>query len=177
MKPPNTIATSRLLLRIPVLHDADAIFAKYAQDPEVTKYLIWHPHSNINITRDFILNCIQSWETGTSFPWVIAQKSDHEIIGMFELRLDTFRANIGYVIARDYWGLGYATEITNAVIEWALMQESIYRVWATCDTENIASAKVLEKAGMQREGILRCFTVHPNISDKPRDSYCYSIVK
>ncbi|MBA4375590.1 MAG: hypothetical protein C0401_05385 [Anaerolinea sp.] len=81
-------------------------------------------------------------------------KKDHELIGMIELRLDQHCADLGYVIAREYWGNGYATEITQSVVEWAVAQESIYRVWAICDIENLASARVLEKTGMQREGIL-----------------------
>ncbi len=176
-KPPATLETSRLLLRLPVLDDAIAIFQKYAQDQEVTKYLIWQPHENINITREFIHRCIQCWQDETAFPWVIVRKSNNELVGMIELRIDKFRADLGYVIAREYWGNGYATEITKSVIEWAMAQENIYRVWATCDVENLASARVLEKMGMQREGVLRRFMIHPNVSDKPRDSYCYSLVK
>jgi [ribosomal protein S5]-alanine N-acetyltransferase len=176
-RPPAVLETSRLHLRMPVLNDVQAIFRKYAQDPQVTKYLIWRPHDNINLTREYIQNCILAWNTGTAFPWVIVRKNDNEVIGMFELRIDQFCADFGYVIAREYWGSGYATEVTKAVIEWAIAQDSIYRVWATCDIENIASARVLEKAGMQREGVLRRFIIHPNISDEPRDSYCFSLVK
>jgi RimJ/RimL family protein N-acetyltransferase len=57
------------------------------------------------------------------------------------------------------------------------MQNTIYRVWATCDVENFACAGVLIKAGMLKEGILRRYILHPNISPEPRDSYCYSVVK
>jgi RimJ/RimL family protein N-acetyltransferase len=177
IKPPEVLETSRLLLRLPVLDDANVIFQKYAQDQEVTKHLIWRPHENINITREFIRLCIQSWKINTSFPWVVIRKNDDKLVGMLELRIDKFRADLGYVIAREYWGNGYATEITKSVVDWAIAQESIFRVWATCDVENLASSRVLEKAGMQREGVLRRFIVHPNISDEPRDSYCYSIVK
>lgn len=177
MKPPDTVETSRLLLRLPVLDDVDIIFRKYAQDRDVTKYLIWRPHENITVTREFVRRCIQCWKDETSFSWVVVRKKDHELIGMIELRLDKLIADLGYVIARGYWGKGYATEITKSVVEWAMAQENIYRCWATCDIENLASARVLEKAGMQREGVLRRFTVHPNISDEPRDSYCYSAVK
>ena len=176
-RPPETLETIRLLMRMPVLADVDTIFRKYAQDKEVTKFLIWRPHENINVTREFILRCIQCWENETAFPWVIVRKNDSELVGMIELRIDKYAANLGYVIAREYWGNGYATEATKTVVEWAMLQESIYRIWATCDIENLASERVLEKAGMQREGILRRFIVHPNISNKPRDSYCYSVVK
>ncbi|MFN8411630.1 MAG: GNAT family N-acetyltransferase [Anaerolineales bacterium] len=177
IKPPEILETSRLLLRLPVLDDANDIFQKYAQDQEVTKHLIWRPHENVNVTREFIRHCIQSWLSNTSFPWVVIRKNDDELLGMLELRIDTFRADLGYVLAREYWGNGYATEITKAVVDWAMAQESIFRVWATCDVENLASARVLEKAGMQREGILRRYIVHPTISNEPRDSYCYSKVK
>jgi ribosomal-protein-alanine N-acetyltransferase len=96
---------------------------------------------------------------------------------MIEIRLDKFRADFGYGIARQYWGYGYTTEAAKIVIQWALEQESIYRVWAICDVENVASTRVMDKAGMQKEGILRRFMLHPNISTEPRDCYCYSIVK
>jgi len=73
--------------------------------------------------------------------------------------------------------MGYMTEAVAGIIDWALKQESVYRVWAVCDVENLASAQVLEKAGMQREGILRRWTMHPNRSDEPRDCYCCAITK
>ena len=176
-KPPKTLETSRLLLRLPTLDDMATIFQKYTQDQEVTKYLIWRPHENINVTREFIYRCIQCWKEESAFPWVVIRKKDGELVGMIELRIDKLSADLGYVIAREYWGNGYATEITKTIVDWAMAQENIYRIWATCDIENIASARVLEKAGMQREGILRRYMIHPNISDEPRDSYCYSKVK
>jgi ribosomal-protein-alanine N-acetyltransferase len=50
-------------------------------------------------------------------------------------------------------------------------------VWATCDVDNVASARLLERVGMEREGVLRQWLVHPNLSEAPRDCLCYSIVK
>ncbi len=176
-KPPETLETARLVLRIPIMPDADIIFQKYTRNEEVTKYLIWRPHQNVVTTRKYIRRCIQNWNEGGAFPWIIVRKSDDKVVGMFELRIEGFRADFGYVIAQEFWGLGYATEVTRSVIEWAMAQANIYRVWATCDIENLASARVLEKAGMQREGILRRYIVHPNINDEPRDCFCYSVVK
>ena len=96
---------------------------------------------------------------------------------MIDLRIEGHRADFGYVLGRDYWGQGYATEALQAVVEYALSQDSIVRVWAVCDVENTASARVMEKAGLKREGILRKYIINPHISDEPRDCYCYSIVK
>ena len=68
-------------------------------------------------------------------------------------------------------------DAANAVVEWALAQPEIYRVWAVCDVDNLASARVLEKIGMQCEGLLRRYILHPNISEAPRDCWCYAKVK
>ena len=172
-----TIETRRLRLRFPTLDDAEEIFLKYAQDQEVTKYLVWPPHNSIRQTKEFIQSCEQRLENGDAFPRIIEIKSTDELIGMIDLRIDRHRADFGYVIAREYWGKGYATEALKSVVELALSQERIFRVWAVCDVENIASARVMEKAGLEREGILRSYIVHPQISDEPRDCFCYSIVK
>jgi len=69
------------------------------------------------------------------------------------------------------------TEAAQALVEWALSQPEIYRVWAVCDVQNTASTKVLEKLGMRREGVLRRWIIHPNIDVVPRDCYCYAITK
>ena len=96
---------------------------------------------------------------------------------MIDLRPQGERTEIGYVLARPYWGQGYMTEAARAVVEWTLSQPEIYRVWAVCDVDNAASAKVLEKVGMQREGVLRRWITHPNVEAVPRDCYCYAIIK
>ena len=64
-------------------------------------------------------------------------------------------STLGYVLARNYWSRGYPTEAAKVVFEWAAGLEGVYRIWATCDIENAASVRVLEKIGMSREGILR----------------------
>ena len=176
-KIPKNIETDRLRLRLPRLDDAEAIFLKYAQDLEVTKYLIWAPHSSIAQTKEFIQSCVQRVADGDTFPRVIEIKSNHELIGMIDLRIVKHRADFGYVVAQDYWGEGYATEALKAVVSYALSLESIFRVWAVCDVENIASARVMEKAGLEKEGVLRNYIIHPGISHEPRDCFCYSIVK
>jgi [ribosomal protein S5]-alanine N-acetyltransferase len=177
MRPPDTLITSRLILRLPQVEDAQAIYDGYAQDPEVVKYLTWRPHPDIETTRAFLLRCLQCWENSTAFPWVIVAKGNRSLVGMIELRIEPYRADLGYGLARPFWGQGFATESVKAVLGWALDQPAIFRVWAVCDIENTASARVLEKAGMVREGILRRYILHPNISSEPRDAYCYAKVK
>ena len=96
---------------------------------------------------------------------------------MVAIRPHGFKADIGYVLAKPYWGRGLMTEAVRAVVDLAFTDPQIHRVWAVCDIDNTASARVLEKSGMTREGVLRRWTIHPNVSDLPRDVLCYSRVR
>lgn len=177
MKPPLTLETSRLLLRKPIAEDAELIFQQYAQDPEVTKYMNWQPHQSIEETREWVSRCISVWAEASAFPYVLICQEDAQLIGMVEIRINQFKADIGYVLAKSRWGKGYMSEAVRALSDWALGKDEIYRVWAFCDIENSASARVMEKVGMHREGILKRWFIHPNISKEPRDCYCYAISK
>jgi RimJ/RimL family protein N-acetyltransferase len=175
--PLKSLKTDRLRLRKVKLSDAEAIFREYAQDPEVTKYVSWRTHGDIEETCEYVRMCLLAWDTGKAFHWVIERNDDKQAIGMMIARAGGEKWELGYVLARRYWGRGYMTEAVKGLIAWALKQQDIYRIWAVCDIDNVASARVMEKAGMVREGILRRWSVHPNISPEPRDSYCYAIVK
>lgn len=177
MQPPEQIETERLILRKPRPHDAPVLFTAYMQDPQVTRYTTWRPHQQLRETQDFINCSISDWENGIRFPMVIALKEKDEPFGMIDFHVRGCTVGLGYVIARSHQHKGYATESTRAIIQWAFQQPTIYRVNALTDIENTASQRVLEKAGMLREGLLRKYIVHPNLSDIPRDSYMYAIVK
>lgn len=177
MKPPTTFDTQRLHLRPPVIGDAETMFAAYTHDTEVTRYLTWRPHESVDQTRGFLRHCVAQWPNGPLFPWIITSRDDGSLMGMVHLKVEACKAELGYVLARRYWGQGYMTEVVRTLVDWAIAQPEIYRVWATCDVENVASARVLEKAGMQPEGLLRRWIVHPSISDEPRDCWCYATVR
>ena len=177
MKPLERIETERLTLRKPRGDDAPAIFSAYAQDLEVTRYMTWRPHKNIGETYRIVELMLKLWDEGEAYSYVITLKNSDSAIGMISMHPEGFKVSIGYVLARPYWSKGYTTEAALAVTNWLLKQPDIYRVFATCDVENPASARVMEKVGMQCEGILRKYIVHPNISDEPRDSFIYAIVK
>jgi ribosomal-protein-alanine N-acetyltransferase len=177
MKPPEKLETERFTLRKPRMDDARAIFSAYAQDPLVTRYMTWRPHKNLEETCRIVELMLKLWDGGHAYSYAITLKNSDSVIGMIAMHPDGFKVGIGYVLARPYWNKGYITEAALAITNWLLEQPDIYRVFATCDIENLASARVMEKVGMQREGILRKYIVHPNISDEPRDAYLYAIVK
>lgn len=161
---------------MPVPADALHIFEAYAQDPEVARYMTWPPHTNVETTMRFVAFCLDNWERQAAFPWVIVARDSGTLVGMVEARIRVPAIDVGYVLARPYWGKGLMTEAVRSVVDWALAQPGVYRVWATCDIDNERSARVLERVGMQREGILRRWIMHPNISDEARDCYCYARV-
>ena len=143
----------------------------------MTKYVSWRAHHNVDETREYVHMCLLAWDVGKAFHWVIESAEDKQVIGMIIARVNAEKWELGYVLARAYWRQGFMTEALNGIIAWALKQKEIHRVWAVCDVDNLASAHVLEKVGMQREGILKRWSVHPNLGAEPRDSYCYAITK
>ena len=69
------------------------------------------------------------------------------------------------------------TEALTEVVNWALQQPSVWRVGDVVDVDNVASARVMEKAGLEREGLLRRWGSHPNVGDAPRDCLSYAKVR
>ena len=96
---------------------------------------------------------------------------------MLEVRPDRFKAGMGYVLARAHWGQGFMPEAAGEIVRMILSDPSMFRVESFCDIENAASARVLEKVGMLREGVMRRYIIHPTLSHEPRDCYLYAIVK
>jgi RimJ/RimL family protein N-acetyltransferase len=177
LDPPANWETERLLLRRPTRADAPLDFASCTSDPEVSRYMTWRPHQSVGDTERFMLRCEEAWEARTAFPWSLWLKSDGSYAGVLEARIKGHSIDIGYVLTRRLWRRGLMSEAVGGLIEWAFAQPEIFRVWATCDVDNTASARLLESVGMQREGTLRGWILHPNVSDAPRDCFCYAVVK
>ena len=175
--PDRTWETSRLLAKPAAVEDAQVMFEVYASDPFVAQYMTWLPHRSIDDTNEFLSRCERVWIEGAAFPWSLWRKQDGAFVGLIEIRVHTSAVDFGYALARRWWRQGLMSEAVTAVVQWALAQPTVYRVWATCDVENVASAGLLERVGMEREGVLRRWGVHPNLSEAPRDCLCYSIVK
>ena len=171
---PEQIDTKRLHLRKPDTGDARSIFQAYTQDSEVCRFLVWTPHASEAATREFIESCIEAWTFENRLPYVIAERSSNVAIGMIEARMLGAAVDIGYVLAKAHWGKGLMPEAISALADATLESPAIYRIQATCDTENIPSQRALEKSGFTREGRLARYTVHPNISPEPRACFMYS---
>jgi [ribosomal protein S5]-alanine N-acetyltransferase len=178
LRPPPTFATARLSARLPRADDAPAIFAAYASDPEVTRYLCWRHYERVEPLAVFLRECIAHWEKGDGhFAWLLCLKGTDTPIGSIGVTLEGGKAMFGYVLAKKFWGHGFTTEALAFLVEWSLAQPAVFRAWAFCDVENLASCRVLEKAGLAREGVLRRWQVCPTLGPEPRDCVVFAKVK
>jgi RimJ/RimL family protein N-acetyltransferase len=173
---PDTLKLARLQLRRPKLSDADALLA-IGSDPEVARYAEWPLSTEIGPQLERLRQRPALWDSGAEYYWVITLLHDDRAIGAISSRVLLHTADVGYLLDRHHWGNGYATEAARAVVAWAFSVPAIRRVWATCDTANVASARVLEKAGLEREGTLRQAIVRPNLGNEPRDAFIYARVR
>lgn len=174
--PPETFTLARLRLRRPKPTDADALYA-IGSDPEVARLADWPLDTSIEAHVDRLRQRPQRWESGAEFYWVVTLLHDDRAVGAISCCVAQHAAEFGYLFARSQWGNGYATEAARAIVGWASSVPAIQRISATCDVDNLASARVLEKAGLTREGTLRQAIVRPNVSSEPRDAFVYSKVR
>lgn len=139
----------------------------------MTRHLLWRPHVDVSNSQDFIEHALENWTAASAFTWFLFTRTNDELIGCIAARRKKDETELGYVLARKFWGQGLMPEAIGPIVEWAFTEPTVTRVTAACDIENAASARVLEKAGFSRQGTLERWSVHPNISDEPRDCYLY----
>ncbi|MBI1839334.1 MAG: GNAT family N-acetyltransferase [Verrucomicrobia bacterium] len=177
MKADERVETTRLVLRRPQATDAEAIFDRYASDQNVTRFLGWPRHRSLEATREFLGFSDAEWARWPAGPYLLESLEDGRLLGSAGFAFETpYRAMTGYVIAKDAWGMGYATEALRAVvgIAWGI---GLVRLYAPCHVENAASVRVLEKCGFAREGVLRKHSEFPNLKPgEPSDVLCYALV-
>ena len=170
------IETERLLLRKITFNDADDIY-EYTSDQLVSQYVTWDHHETIMDTKGFIHFVNQQYTLKKLAPWGIEYKDNGKLIGTIDFvswQPKHFNAEIGYAIARPYWGQGMTTEATKALIDFGFTKMNVVRIQARCMIENIGSQRVMEKCGMSFEGIIRKAIFSKG---KQHDLKLYSILK
>ncbi len=152
------LQTGRLILREFVEQDWQAVLA-YQRDPRYLRFYPWTGRTPEDV-RLFVAGFVlqQQQEPRIKFQLAITLKTTGALIGNCGIRKDTTEASsadIGYELAPEHWGQGYATEAAQAIVRFGFTTLALHRIWATCVAENTASAHVLEKLGMRLEGRLR----------------------
>lgn len=172
-----TLETKRLILRAPSLEDTQALFL-ITSDPEITKYTaMFKNHATPAETHDYITDSLARTFKGDDCLWLIIDKESNRVIGIidiFEYSAAHARVELGYTISRDARGKGFATEAALCVIEFCFNSLNINRVQAGVDPENISSIRVLEKCGMQFEGLLHGYRI---LRGKSVNRNMYAILK
>ncbi len=151
------IESNRLLLRQLMPEDAPDFFACQS-DPEVFRYSRRSEETSLESAMHTLNILFQRHQERTMLSWAIVLKENQRFIGRFQLEEwsdEDHRAAVGYLLGRQYWGKGYATEALRAVIAYLFEQTTVNRIDAVTWRENNASARVMEKAGMRFEGLAR----------------------
>lgn len=151
-----TIVTERLILRRFCLEDARAMYDNWSSDDEVTKYLSWPTHTNIEITQWVMNDWVSSYEKEDFYLWAIEFEGQPigsiSVVGKDD---DTLKAHIGYCIGKAWWHKGIMSEALKAVMDYLFDQVGMNRVEACYDPNNPNSGRVMAKCGMKYEGTHR----------------------
>ncbi len=141
------LRTERMILRRYHPEDAPELYKEFGTDTEMYRYSGWNPYATPEMAQDTVRGFIENYNDDHFYGW--AMESDDVLlgtIGAYDYKDD--RIEVGFSIARAYWGQGYATEALKAVLEYLTDHEGISCVTAWCASENTGSKRTLEKAGM-----------------------------
>ena len=169
------IKTLHLRMRSFREEDWQAVHA-YSTDPEVLRYIPGGLPSQEE-TRD----AIRSWMNGQTdnpphYNFAVTVPPDDFVIGWCCIKISSSNKQVGelkYVFNRNFWRKGYAMEATQAIVNYGFSELKLHRIFATCRPENIGSWRIMEKLGMQREGLLR---ENNWIRGSWYNSYLYAII-
>lgn len=173
---PPVLETERLRLRAPVPEDADAI-TLWCGDLDVATMTLSLPHPyHRSDAEAFIASRPGEFAKGLGLSLAVTELAGGQLAGMVGLRIEAAheRGELGYWLGKPFWGRGYATEASRAVLRWAFESRGLNRVIARVFTGNPASRRVLEKLGMRHEGRLRS---HFRRFGEFRDADCFGLLR
>ena len=154
---PRAFSTRDLQLRPVELSDAEGLFAMLS-DPKSMKYWCTAPVTEVKDALEVLQRDMESDEQGNSLCWAVTLKGHDEMIGkciLFQFSPNNHRAEIGFILNRNYWRQGLMYQALQAVVEFAFTTLKLHRIEADVDPENAGSLGVLEKLGFEREGLFR----------------------
>ena len=173
---PESFTTERLLFRRPTAADAPLMFARYASSPEVTRLLAWPTHRSVEQTRAFVAFSDQTWAQHGFGPWLLWTRDGATLLGSTGLDPGAAgSASTGYLLVKEAWGQGLATEVLKAMVAQA-RAAGLHRLCACVHTSNAASIRVLEKCGLARTGDCSPTAVFPNLDPlKPEPIFNFAL--
>lgn len=167
--------TKRLHLRKMKPEDAPLYYARLGSSEAVTRYMLFVPHSTLEESEKSVQKHLSRYASGPYYHWVITEQGCDDLIGVISLlRVAEESCSFAYMLAEDFWGMGYGTEAVEAVFRFAFTKLGIGRIEADHMAENPASGAVMRKVGMECTG-----TVPGKYekNGKRRDAVCYGITR
>ncbi|MBR2987092.1 MAG: GNAT family N-acetyltransferase [Clostridia bacterium] len=149
--------SERLLYRVMTKDDVDDLY-RYASDPSVSRYLTWEAHPSRAYTARYVARVRQAYREGRFFDFALILRENGRMIGTCGLTSvdeDNRSCEIGYVLSREYWGRGLATEALGTLLAFAFSELGFHRAEVRFMADNRASLHVAEKNGMVFEGYRR----------------------
>jgi RimJ/RimL family protein N-acetyltransferase len=172
---PINIPAARTFLRR-LSHEDDAALFEIFSHPEVTRYWSAPPFTEMAQAEKRIEDSLRHYADDTAYPLAVVRIEDGRMIGnctLWNIHRQNRRAEVGYALARPYWGHGYMHEAMGAMIDYAFGEMQLNRLEADIDPRNGASAKTLERLGFQKEGLLRERWI---VGDEVSDSALYGLL-
>lgn len=125
---------------------------QYTMDYENTKFMCHLPDETVKETEEFLATVEKEWkkEKPQFLEFAIVYNDMH--IGAVSVYFESGTGELGWIINKSYWGNGFAYEAAKALIDYTKTEIKVSHFQAHCDSENIASYKVMEKLGMSRTG-------------------------
>lgn len=169
------IETDRLLIQRLRYEDAEEIFFAYASKTEATRYVSWPTHMTIEDTRAFLAYAHQAWKEGKDYSFSIRLKESGQLIGSFGVINEEGKLQFGYTISPSQWNQGYASEVVLQMMSRLKHQDGVYRISTFVDVDNVASQKVLIKAGLVKEALLPKWFRFINQGNTPKDCVLFRL--
>ena len=145
-----TLKTQRLILRKLQISDAEEMYKNWASDDEITKYVRWSTHKNVDETKEYLKFENEQCKKDNYYNWGIVLKQTGELIGaMGAFPSEDERTEIGYNISRKYWNNGYTTEALKEVLKYLSNEVGIHKFMCSHAVLNGASGAVMRKAGFE----------------------------
>jgi [ribosomal protein S5]-alanine N-acetyltransferase len=172
------LRTERLVLRALRMDDLIDLY-EYAADPELARFTEWDHYGSLEEAQTDLAQYVSRYERAEQpLPvWGIEHAADHKLIGICNIVrwwIEDRRAEIGYALSRRYWGQGLVPEAIQAMLDFGFEQMEINRFQATCLPVNTPSQRVMQKVGMQPEGLLHGYEIWKG---QPQDLLLYAIVR
>jgi len=153
-----TLTTERLILRPFTLADAPVMFRNWASDPEVTKFLTWPTHPDVETSEKVTAEWVALYREPDFYQWAIVPKAVGEPIGSIAaVKVDenVQSVHIGYCISRRWWQRGYTGEALGEMLRFFFEDVGVNRVDSRHDPNNPNSGRVMAHCGMIKEGTMR----------------------